>query len=149
LLAFALTFGWTICSIDFASAFVQAKLKDQVWIHLPPGFRSLKGDGMCLCLVKSLYGLLVAPRLWFEHLQDGLLAIGLIQSKYNQCLFYGADILVACYSDDLPIVAKNEAAVERFLSALRGHGFEFTKEEGLFEYLGIKLKRNDEKKTFT
>jgi hypothetical protein len=55
---------------------------------------------------------------------------------------------VACYSDDLPIVAKDEAAVERFLSALRARGFEFTKEEGLFEYLGIKLE-NDEKKTFT
>jgi hypothetical protein len=149
LLAFALTFGWTTCSIDFASAFVQAKLKDPVWIHLPRGFRSSKGDGMCLRLVKSLYGLSVAPRLWFEHLRDGLLAIGLIQSKYDQCLFYGPDILVACYSDDLPIVAKNEAAVERFLSALRARGFEFTKEEGLFEYLGIKLERNDEKKTFT
>jgi hypothetical protein len=45
-------------------------------------------------------------------------------------------------------VARNEAAVERFLSVLRGHGFEFTKEEGLFEYLGIKLKRDDEKKMF-
>jgi hypothetical protein len=73
----------------------------------------------------------------------------LIQSKYDQCLFYGPDILVACYSDDLPIMAKNEAAVEWFLSALRGRGFEFTKEEGLFEYLGIKLEHNDEKKTFT
>jgi hypothetical protein len=104
---------------------------------------------MCLRLVKSLYGLSVAPRLWFEHLRDGLLAIGLIQSKYDQCLFYGPDILVACYSDELPIVAKNEAAVERFLSALRARSFEFTKEEGLFEYLGIKLERNDEKKTFT
>jgi hypothetical protein len=149
LLAFALTFGWTTCSIDFASAFVQAKLKDPVWIHLPRGFRSARGDGMCLRLVKSLYGLSVAPRLWFEHLRDGLLAVSLTQSKYDQCLFYGPDILVACYSDDCPIVAKNEAAVERFLSALRARGFEFTKEEGLFEYLGIKLERNDEKKTFT
>jgi hypothetical protein len=33
--------------------------------------------------------------------------------------------------------------------AVRGRGFEFTKEEGLFEYLGIKLEYNNEKKTFT
>jgi hypothetical protein len=46
-------------------------------------------------------------------------------------------------------VARNEAAVERFLWALRGQGFEFTKEEGLFEYLGINLECNDVKKTFT
>jgi hypothetical protein len=61
LLAFTLTFGWTTCSIDFASAFVQAKLKDPVWIHLPHGFRSLKGPNTCLRLVKSLYGLSVRP----------------------------------------------------------------------------------------
>jgi hypothetical protein len=81
LLAFALTFVWTTCSIDFASGFVQAKLKDPVWIHLPRGFRSSKGDRTCLRLVKSLYGLSVAPRLWFEHLRDGLLPVGLTQSK--------------------------------------------------------------------
>jgi hypothetical protein len=149
LLAFALTFGWTTCSIYFSSAFVQAKLKDPVWIHLPRGFRSSKGPQTCLQLVKSPYGLSVAPHLWFKHLQDSLLAVGLTQSKYDQCLFYGPDILVACYSDDCPIMAKNEAAVERFLSALQGHRFEFTQEEGLFEYLGIKLKHNDKKKTFT
>jgi hypothetical protein len=91
----------------------------------------------------------VVPHLWFEQLRDGLLAISLTQSRYNQCLFYGPDILVACCSDDLPIMAKNKAAVEHFLSALRGRGFEFTKEEGLFEYLGIKLERNDENKMFT
>jgi hypothetical protein len=43
LLAFDLTFGWTTCWIDFVSAFVQAKLKDPVCIHLPHGFRSSKG----------------------------------------------------------------------------------------------------------
>jgi hypothetical protein len=149
LLAFALTFGWTTCSIDFMLALVQAKLKDPVWIHLPRGFRSLHSDGTCLCLVKSLYGLSFAPRLWFEHLRGGLLAVGLTPSKYDQCLFYGPDILVACYSDECPIMAKNEAAVEQFLSALQARGFKFTKEEGLFKYLGIKLQRNDKKKTFT
>jgi hypothetical protein len=38
-------------------------------------------------------------------------------------------------------MGKNEAAVEWFLLALCGRGFEFIKEEGLFEYLGIKLER--------
>jgi hypothetical protein len=60
LLDFALTFGWTTCSIDFASAFVQAKLKDPVRIHLPRGFHSAKGTGTCLRLNKSLYGFSVA-----------------------------------------------------------------------------------------
>jgi hypothetical protein len=94
MLVFALTFGWVTCSIDFASAFVQAKLKEPVWIHLPRGFKSARGEKMCLRLVKSLYGLSVAPQLWFEHLRDNLTALGLTQSKHDQCLFYGSDIMV-------------------------------------------------------
>jgi hypothetical protein len=39
-LTLAMLFGWVTCSIDFDSAFVQAQLKDPVWIHLPRGFRS-------------------------------------------------------------------------------------------------------------
>ena len=34
-LVLSLTWGWTTCSIDFASAFVQAKLENLVWIHVP------------------------------------------------------------------------------------------------------------------
>jgi hypothetical protein len=56
---------------------------------------------------------------------------------------------VPCYSDDCPIAGKNEASVERFLSALRAHGFEFTKEEGPFEFLRIKHECNDKAKMFT
>jgi hypothetical protein len=74
--------------------------------------------------------------------------MGLTQSKYNKCLFYGKDLLVACYCNDDVIVAKDEAVVDQFL-ALTNHGFEFTKEEGLFEYLGIKMTRNDSTSTFT
>jgi hypothetical protein len=55
---------------------------------------------------------------------------------------------VACYCNDDVIVAKDEAVVDQFL-ALTNRGFEFTKEEGLFEYLGIKMTRNDSTSTFT
>jgi hypothetical protein len=46
-------------------------------------------------------------------------------------------------------VAKDEVVVDRFLAALTDRRFEFTKEEGMFEYLGIKMTRNDSTGTFT
>jgi hypothetical protein len=75
--------------------------------------------------------------------------MGLTQSKYDKCVFYGKDLLVACYCDYEIIVAKDEAVVVPFLAALTDRGFEFTKEEGLFEYLGIKMMRNDSAHMFT
>ncbi|GKY94961.1 hypothetical protein MPSEU_000460700 [Mayamaea pseudoterrestris] len=149
LLVIALTLDWHTCSVDFASAFVQAELQDPVWIHLPRGFRSSKGANMCLKLKKSLYGLAVAPRLWFEHLRDALLRMGLKQSKFDQCLFYGVNILFGCFVDDGCIVAKSVDVVTQFISKLQAMGFELTQEASLCEYLGIKLVRDNKAGSFT
>jgi hypothetical protein len=145
LLTFALVLDWSTSSIDFASAFVQAKLNEPVWIHLPRGFKSSKGPNTCLQLKKSLYGLSVAPRLWYEHLSDALKAIGLKQSAFDKCLFFGDGILVGFHVDDALIVARSSTIIDYFIDKLQKRGFELTKEEDICDYLGIKLERSDGK----
>ena len=142
LLILALNLNWYACTTDFASAFVQATLKTPVWIHLPRGFHANKGD-MCLRLKKSLYGLTVAPRLWFEHLKSALVKLGLKQSCFDPCLFYGRDLIMCCFVDDTVYVAKSSQVVDAFIAKLRAMGFELTKEDSLYEYLGIKMERNE------
>jgi Reverse transcriptase (RNA-dependent DNA polymerase) len=115
LLVSALSFNWITTSIDFASAFVQATLNQPIWIHLPSGYRSCLGPNTCIRLVKSLYGLSVTPRLWFEHLSRALKSIGLTQSRYDQCLFYGQRLLLGLYCVDGCIVAESHAVVDEFL----------------------------------
>jgi hypothetical protein len=149
MLILALNLNWYACSTDFASAFVQATLDHPVWIHLPRGFHSLKGHNMCLELKKSLYGLSVAPRLWFEHLKRALLKLGLKQSAHDSCLFYGKDLFMCCFVDDNIFVAKSIKLVDVFIAKLRAMGFELTKEDSLCEYLGIKMVRNETKGTIT
>ena len=149
ILVLSLTLDWPACSIDFASAFVQAKLSEPVWIHLPRGFRSNKGSDTCLRLLKSLYGLSVAPRLWYEHLRDALLKLGLRQSAYDPCLFYGPDLIFAYYVDDALLCSRTTKIAEAFIAKLKAAGFELTLEETLCEYLGIKFERNDKNGTYT
>ena len=69
-LVFTLTQNWHLICVDFNNAFVQADLKNPVWIHLPRGYRSKSTTPTCLRLKKSLYGLSVqvAPRLWYQYL---------------------------------------------------------------------------------
>jgi hypothetical protein len=66
-LVLSLTPNWGTCPINFSSAFVQAKLQDPVWVHMPRGFPlgDFGTSKQCLRLIKSRYGLSVA--LWFEH----------------------------------------------------------------------------------
>ena len=141
-LVFSLTFGWTTCSIDFANAFVQAPLHDPVWIHLPRGFRSGKKQAVCLKLLKSLYGLSTAPRLWHQHLFATLLELGFKQSLFDQCLLCKPGIMIVCYVDDAGIAAKDPSLIDALIQQLLDRGFELTKEGSFSEFLGIKFKED-------
>ena len=82
-LVFALTQGWRLICVNFSNAFIQAELSEPVWIHLPRGYKSTMPGATCLQLKKSLYGLSIAPRLWYEHLCDTLLKDGFKQCDYD------------------------------------------------------------------
>ncbi len=86
-----------------SSAFVQANLTDPVWIHMPRGFKSDQPSDQrtCLRLVKSLYGLSVTPRLWYQHICKALPLQGLKQSATDSCLLYSKTIMIVLYVNDL------------------------------------------------
>lgn len=139
-----ITLGWYAASADFANAFVQATLNESIWIHLPRGFSSSLGPNTCLQLEKSLYGISIAPRLWYEHLVNALLNLmGFVQSKHDKCLFYRKNMLIVLFVDDAGIAAPFEEDVDDFIAELRGHGFDLKKEGDFTEFLGIKFERHD------
>ena len=137
-LILSLKFKWCTCSIDFSNAFVQAKLKSSVWIHLPRGFRSTQVGKTCLELQKSLYGLAEAPRLWNLHLFKAIKDLGFLQSKIDPCLMMKPDIFLVFFCDDTGVAAKSEDIIEDLVKTLRAKGFELTREATFSEFLGIK-----------
>mgnify|MGYP001255126084 CR=1 FL=1 len=121
-LAIALTLDWTTCSIDFSNAFVQAELKNPVYMHLPRGFApddEHQGVKYCLKLKRSLYGSTFAPRLWYEHLFKFLLADGFKQSEYDKCLLYKNTMMVIVYVDDAGIACKRSDDIDKFIKRLK------------------------------
>jgi len=130
---------WPTCPIDFSSAFLHAQLDYDVWMTLPKGFKSEQGPNRCLKLEKSLYGLAVAPKLWFECLLEALKEEGFVQSQHDQCLLCEKDMIMVCYVDDCGIGAKNESDIDAHVDRLRAKGFEITKEGTSSEFLGIKF----------
>jgi Reverse transcriptase (RNA-dependent DNA polymerase) len=119
LLYFTLFFGLKTKSIDFSNAFVQAALKDNIFVHLLRGFHHDVNGDVCLKLKKSLYGISLAPRLWFEHLRDKLLARGFRQSKFDPCLFYSATVYLVVYIDDVILASRNEADIDKLVKSLK------------------------------
>ena len=150
-LVLSLTLGWQTCSIDFSSAFVQANLTDPVWIHLPRGFKSDQPSDQrtCLRLVKSLYGLSVAPRLWYQHIREALLLQGLKQSATDSCLLYSKTIMIVLYVDDLGIAYSNKKDLDKLFQDLTELGLEFTREGTFTDFLGIKFVKDEVTNTVT
>ncbi|GKE29782.1 retrovirus-related pol polyprotein from transposon TNT 1-94 [Tanacetum coccineum] len=62
-LAFATYMNFIVCQMDVKSAFLNGKLKEEVYVKQPLGFESEFSNHVCK-LDKSLYGLKQAPKAW-------------------------------------------------------------------------------------
>jgi hypothetical protein len=142
-LVLSMTLGWETCSIDFANAFVQAKLDRAMWAHLPRGFASTRPGRTCLRLIKSIYGTRIAPKLWFEHLFTAFFDMGFIQSKLDPCLLFKKDIMIVVYCDDCGIASKETKEIDNLIKDFERRGFQLTREGSFSEFLGIKFEKGD------
>jgi hypothetical protein len=57
LFALAAQEGWRVHHMDVKSAFLNGELKEEVYVHQPPGFAISSKKGKVLRLRKALYGL--------------------------------------------------------------------------------------------
>ncbi|GKD84623.1 retrovirus-related pol polyprotein from transposon TNT 1-94 [Tanacetum coccineum] len=67
-LAFATYMNIKVYQMDVKSAFLNGKLKEEVYVKQPPGFESSEFPNYVCKLDKALYGLKQAPRAWYGTL---------------------------------------------------------------------------------
>ena len=121
-----------------SNAFVEADLKDKVWIHISHSFTSTNTTNpMCLLLCKSLYGLSVAPQLWYKKLRQALIDDSFSPSQHNNCLFLKKDMLIFLWVDNCGIITPNTKIIDDFIACLKTGGFALTKDSNFANYLGI------------
>jgi hypothetical protein len=97
--------------LDFIGAYLQARCKSRIFIKFPstlsqafPEFN--KYFRQPLRLLKSMYGMTLSGKYWYQELQEHLLEQGFVQSTTIQCLFYkvygdNSVIVLLNYVDDL------------------------------------------------
>ena len=134
-LIMSLFLGWYTCSVDFANAFIQATRPDEVFMHVPRGFKAKSNH--CLRLIKNIYGACDGPKLWAELLFKSLRKLGFTQSKIDPCLWYKKDCFIICFVDDCGISVKHEKDADKLIEDLEKLGFSLTKESSFEEFLGI------------
>ncbi len=156
LLILAHIFDLDTRAIDFVLAFPQAKLDVPVYMFVPAGMQ-LEGipDGAyhmyILKLEKSLYGLKQASANWYEMLKKALKLWGFLESVSDSCVFIKKDIIVLVCVDNCIIVSKKSLLIAHFLQSLKdgSENFIFTDKGNFDKYLGVEIKKHDDKKGFS
>ncbi|KAE8889350.1 hypothetical protein PF007_g14784 [Phytophthora fragariae] len=145
---------------DVPSAYVKADKEEglEIYLYIPDGMEipdellallGVKHKGqLALRLIKSLYGLKQAGRLWNRLLHKILVKLGFCQCYTDSCLYYKRDAggvtLVGVYVDDLVVTGTSNVRVDAFfedmavlelkdlgvVSKFLGIGFEYDKDKG-------------------
>jgi hypothetical protein len=129
--------------IDFAQDFIQAKLKEDIYVRFPAGFEH-KNDKWALKLKRNLYGLVQASRNWFLRLSAIYERLGFKQSKSDPCMFLRKDMLIVLYTDDCLRYARDTTDIDSFIKTLsKDYKITLNDPYPIDNFLGVNFSHQD------
>ena len=150
---------WGYRGLDISTAFVNASLKEDVFMEPPEGYPHPDNPDMIWKLKKAIYGLKQSPRDWYDHLITWMMkpinkedekkgGAGCEPSPNDPCLFKckneGRTIWIALYVDDMMIVG-DQSLIDEFVVRI-GNKFKIRDLGEPTHFLGIEIKRAKDKK---
>ncbi|GJX49946.1 retrovirus-related pol polyprotein from transposon TNT 1-94 [Tanacetum coccineum] len=142
-LAFATYMNFIVYQMDVKSAFLNGKLKKEVYVKQPPGFKSNEFPSHVCKLDKALYGLKQAPRAWYETLSTFLTEHKFVRGTIDNTLFVYKTktdvILVQIYVDDIIFGSTSTKLCKQF-AKLMTQRYEMSMMGVLAYFLGFQIK---------
>jgi hypothetical protein len=138
--------GRRVHHMDVKSSFLNDDLKEEIYVHQPPGFTIPGKEGKMLHLRKALYGLRQVLRVWNAKLDSTLKGMGFGQSPHEVAIYRwgngGNTLLVGVYIDDLVITGIKDAEVTTFKEEMKAT-LQMSDLGLLSFYLGIEVHQGD------
>jgi len=101
---------WEIHGMDVITAYLLRKLNEEIYMAQPEGFVATGMKARTVCrLLRSIYGLKQAARVWNQKIHAFLVKIGFVRSSADPCLYIDTkwNIYITIWVDDLLIAGKN------------------------------------------
>jgi Reverse transcriptase (RNA-dependent DNA polymerase). len=134
---------WEIHGMDVITAFLLGKLDEEIFMIQPEGFerQGMKGKMVCR-LLRSLYGLKQASRVWNIQLHEFLIKIGFKRSNADTCLYINSElgITIAIWVDDFLIAGKDRQNIAKVKGQLAST-FRMKDLGQLTHFLGMRVTR--------
>ncbi|KAF8823454.1 hypothetical protein HHX47_DHR10000197 [Lentinula edodes] len=103
LIALWVTLGYHIWQIDFASAYLNADLDEEIYAWPPEGFPG-RNTGKVMRIQKSIYGMMQAGRNWWKTLDGTYRELGYTRNQADQCVRSrvsgSGETMTGTYTDD-------------------------------------------------
>lgn len=145
-LAYATNMNFKVYQMDVKSAFLNGKIKEDVYVQQPPGFESSEFPNHVYKLNKALYVLKQEPRAWYETLSAFLIQNKFVRGKIDNTLFIYRTksdvILVQVYVDDILFGLTSFKLCKQF-EKLMTIKFEMSMMGELTYFLGLQIKQTD------
>lgn len=112
---------------DVSTAFLNGTLDEgeEIFMEQPSGFYEKNPKEYVARLIRSLYGLRSAPKVWYRLLHKVLLSLGFARCEKEFCLYVkrggrdGRDLYIICvYADDLSIAGKEMSEINKIKEQL-------------------------------
>nr|GEW51394.1 uncharacterized mitochondrial protein AtMg00810-like [Tanacetum cinerariifolium] len=133
--------------MDVKSAFLYGTIEEEVYVCQPPGFEDPDYLDKVYKVVKALYGLHQAPRVWYETLANYLLENSFQRGKIDQTLFIknkkGDILLVHVYVDDIIFGSTNKELCKAFEKLMKDK-FQMSSMGELTFFLLLQVKQKDD-----
>src|SRR6202045_5400790 len=104
------------------SAYLNAELKEEVYMEPLHGVLSEKDRGKVCHLCKGLYGLKQAGRMWYHMMAATFISLGFDMSKLDQSAFIRTkgdqNVHVTVSTDDMVVMGNMRTAVNRMKTEL-------------------------------
>ena len=155
LLHFANKLNLNMRHLDVKTAFLHGELEREIYMTMPPGLPEYLNKPPnyskthTLKLKKSIYGLKVSPKCWFDKFTAALRKMNLKQYDFRPCIYYWKNssaqneklLILLVYVDDILIVTNDTNKEQEVIQGL-SKDFTITDLGEPEKYLGIDLTRD-------
>ena len=111
-LVIAAEFDFECWQLDYNTAFLNAKVEEEVYGKMVPEYEEFSNDGVptVMRLLKSLYGLRQSPRCWYGTVDKHVVEIGFKSLKSDPCVYTYSEgcaiYVLTLYVDDILLLGK-------------------------------------------
>ena len=135
---------------DVSTAFLNARLEEDIFCKIPDGFPNAGSNTHCWKLNRALYGLKQAPAAWHREFKQTLKSIGFVQSAIDPCVYrltQGKNsILMGVFVDDICVATTSTKFAQGIYDQLASK-YKMSNLGELTYFTGVSISRNRQKRT--